>query len=137
MCGHVSNKCLRYLQQEECFFECEPNTIHWIVPTNKTYQNVPICALYCDAWFKACKHDRICIVNWLTDVIRGVDGINWCPPDKPCKTYAEIYVNGAGICNRMWDKAYRYETSSNCMMMDFDPDGPTPNDQVDPNIIVG
>ncbi|KAK3596055.1 hypothetical protein CHS0354_032584 [Potamilus streckersoni] len=134
VCGNISDQCRRYILQEECFYQCEPNVVKWIAPSNDTFVNVPICASYCDAWFDACKNDLTCALNWLTDYDRYPDhGLNKCAVNRPCITFAEMFHNGTGLCNQMWGDAFRYETSSNCMVMDFDQNGPNPNNKVQPS----
>ena len=88
---------------------------------------VPVCADYCNDWFEACRNDYTCVENWLEDYHYEEFGANMCPNGSSCVTFEEMYGNGEGLCNRMWGRAFFYETSDNCTVMSFDPDGNNPN----------
>ena len=71
-CGPLTPACERFWVQEDCFYECDPNIgIFRKHPNDHTYDEsqghnpweiykMPIKASYCDAWFRACKHDMFC-----------------------------------------------------------------------------
>ena len=67
--------------------------------------NVPVCQLYCDNWFDACRDDYTCVSNWNNfNVSTNANGIETytCPygTDHSCQTYGQIYQNGAGAQGR-------------------------------------
>ena len=54
-------------------------------------KNVPVCQLYCDNWFDACKDDYTCVGDWLN----GFVGANYaCPAGtlKTCITLATLLL---------------------------------------------
>lgn len=90
------------------------------------HAGVPVCASYCDAWFAACKDDKICVEDVLGGYNFTIHGENICPADQNCTTYTQRYKNGQGLCNKMWGSSYVYtEGSENCMQMWFN--GSNPN----------
>lgn len=91
--------------------------------------NVPVCADYCDRWFEACKDDRTCVTDWLGDFdYHPETGRNSCPENSECVTFAEMYGNGRGLCNRMWGNAFFYsEDRNNCTVMSFEDAQSNPN----------
>ena len=95
---------------------------------------VPICASECDAWYAACKDDRICVENVLEDYNRTVNYVAKCPRDKKCITYAEMYGSGKNLCEKLWGDSYRYVQKdndvNNCMKMWFTPGSENPNADV-------
>ena len=103
---------------------------------NKTgaYDKVPVCSSYCNNWFEACKDDMTCVDNWLDNFIQAIEeGMNTCPrpPNESCMTFGEVYVDGRGLCNRLWKSTYFYsEDEDNCTVMAFDPNMPNPNNQL-------
>ncbi len=53
-----------YLQDEACFYQCEPTLAHFADPAflaEGLVKHVPICASYCTKWFDACKDDKTCV----------------------------------------------------------------------------
>ena len=96
--------------------------------------DVPICASECDAWYEACKNDKICVENVLEDYNRTVDYVAKCPRDKNCTTYAKMYGSGKNLCEKMWGDSYRYVQKdndvNNCMKMWFTPGSENPNADV-------
>ncbi len=66
-------------QDNECFYACEP-MLTYFQDSDKSFngipapKQVPMCASYCDAYFNACKNDRICF----KDIITGKFGTNLC-----------------------------------------------------------
>ncbi|KAK3728624.1 hypothetical protein QZH41_011692, partial [Actinostola sp. cb2023] len=121
--------CEKYLKNEECFFQCEPNLIKWHL-TGGYVKGVPICSKYCDDWFDACQHDMTCVEDWLNDFNFSAS-VYSCPKNSKCQTFAQFYKNAEGLCNKMWGPSFKYEKSSNCMLMDFK--GANPNDKVEVN----
>ena len=93
---------------------------------------VPICSNYCDRWFDACKHDKLCVTDVLTGYNYSKHGENFCPNDENCTTYADRFKNGEGLCTKMWSTSYVYQRPnsdrSNCMVMWFN--GSNPNSKV-------
>ncbi|KAH9246220.1 hypothetical protein BASA81_016254 [Batrachochytrium salamandrivorans] len=77
VCGKMSSACERFMVQEACFYECDPNLglfrqyppmadgstranetgLEWMVA------KVPIRGDYCDAWWQACREDLFCAVG--------------------------------------------------------------------------
>ena len=45
------------LQDEACFFQCEPILGHFQSPGADSVDLAPVCASYCDSWFEACRND--------------------------------------------------------------------------------
>ena len=120
------------LQDEECFYQCEPMLGYFKIPGTAGYiQNVPVCADYCDAWFEACKDDLTCVEDWLADFDYAENGNNTCPANSTCVTFREMYGNGEGLCNRMWGVAFFYSTDQdNCTVMAFDNTMGNPNSRL-------
>ncbi|XP_078673684.1 uncharacterized protein LOC144912376 isoform X2 [Branchiostoma floridae x Branchiostoma belcheri] len=71
-CGPLSSACERFFVQEACLYECEPNAGFYRKfpahiynesdPSHNAWQleGMPIRADYCDAFLRACRHDRFC-----------------------------------------------------------------------------
>ena len=82
---------------------------------------MPVCSDTCDQWFDACKDDQICVENVLADYNFTVHDENFCPANKSCITYQEMYTNGKNLCEKMWGGSYNYTVPnadySNCLMM--------------------
>ena len=96
-----------------------------------TLVGVPVCAEYCDAWFKACKDDLTCVENWPEEIVFhdvSVDLTSSCPQNSTCRTYREVYGDGRGLCNKLFGNEYVYSTDrDNCTVMDFDNSMANPN----------
>jgi len=96
------------------------------------FLGVPICSSVCDGWFEACKDDHICVQDVLNGYEFLANGSNRCPKNSQCKTYKEMFGNGEGLCNKMWNTSYVYTEEkadqSNCMVMSFN--GTNPNSRV-------
>lgn len=119
---------LGLLQDEECFYQCEPMLGYFQIATTGFIRGVPVCADYCDAWFEACKNDTTCVEDWLADFHFEEDRTNRCPVNSTCITFQQMYGDGRGLCNRMWGEAFVYETNqSNCTVMRFNSTQPNPN----------
>ncbi|CAD5111000.1 DgyrCDS351 [Dimorphilus gyrociliatus] len=131
-CGTLSESCQQFLRDEECFYQCEPQLWRF-KKTNSTIANVPICSSYCDDWFKACKNDKTCVVNWLSD-FKYSNSSYQCPDNSAqCRTFEEVYKDSKGLCNKMWGEAFFYETNEeNCMKFHYDPLKEDPNKNVRP-----
>ncbi|CAH1773994.1 unnamed protein product [Owenia fusiformis] len=128
-CGNLSQACETFIKDEECFYQCEPGLrkFRHDGPKDGRITKVPVCKSYCDDWFNACKDDMTCVENWMED-FDYTKGENHCPADSTCKTFADMYGNAEGLCNKMWGHAFTYSTdSSNCMVMSFDPTNGNPN----------
>ena len=103
------------------YFEIEPGSQGYIA-------GVPVCADYCDRWFTACQNDLTCVEDWLADFHFDEHGYNSCPENSNCITFAEMYGDAEGLCNRMWGTAFHYSTDSeNCTVMMFDSSIGNPN----------
>ncbi|KAL9985161.1 hypothetical protein ACROYT_G007531 [Oculina patagonica] len=127
-CQNLSKACERYIKNEECFWQCEPNLIKWHVKDG-ALQGVPICADYCDNWFDACKDDFTCAEDWIND-FNYTSSVYSCPKASKCRNFSEIYTDGKGLCEKMWGNSFIYEKSDNCMVMWFN--GTNPNGDVKP-----
>ncbi|XP_013411266.1 riboflavin-binding protein [Lingula anatina] len=127
LCGQLSARCERHMVATECFYRCSPNIVHWASPNYPAATvRVPICASDCDAWFDACKDDFTCAENWLTDWNFTKSGEKQCK--GPCKTFAETYKDGRGLCQKMWALSLDYSTDSNrCMKLKWDGRQGNPN----------
>ncbi|XP_031564630.1 folate receptor gamma-like [Actinia tenebrosa] len=132
-CGNLSKECERYIKDEECFFQCEPNLIKWHIGKAKI-REVPICRSFCHDWFEACKYDKTCVADW--GEFNYTSGSYICPLNSKCQTFAEVYGDGKGLCNKMWGSSFKQEESSNCMVMRFDGPG-NPNDKVTKPVQLG
>lgn len=125
-CGDLSPECEAFIKDEECFYQCEPYLTEYEDPIaharwEGTIRDVPICSRYCDAMYDACKNDQTCVENWFADFDYTL-GENHCPKNSKCRTFADVYGNGIGLCNKMWGNAFYYETdNTKCMVMNFDP----------------
>ena len=115
------------LQNEDCFYWCEPMLGYFQTATDGNIQNVPICAEYCDAWFEACQDDFTCFENWLEEYDPSL-GITSCPANYNCRTFREVYRDGRGLCDTIWGTVYAYSTDvDNCTVMAFNNTMPNPN----------
>ncbi|XP_046859070.1 riboflavin-binding protein-like [Xenia sp. Carnegie-2017] len=120
-CKNISQKCERFLLDEECFYQCEPRLYRWHV-ANGTIKNVPICGDFCNAWYEACKDDETCVENWVTG-FNYSNSMYSCPNNSVCRTFAQWYGSGEGLCNKMWGTSFRYvDPKCPCSRMD----GPIP-----------
>ena len=89
-----------------------------------------MCSDYCDTWFDACKDDLTCVEDWVAN-FNFTEGVNECPAEHTCRTFAEVYGNAEGLCNRMWGPTYFYSTDkNNCTVMTFNSSMPNPNFQL-------
>ena len=117
-----------HLQDEECFYQCEPMLGYFQTGMTGHIQNVPVCADYRDAWFEACKDDLTCVENWLRDFTKDVNGTNIYPINSSCVTFEKMYGSGEGLCNKMWGKVFYYSSDSdNCTVMAFNSSVINPN----------
>lgn len=80
--------CERYIKNEECFWQCEPNLIKWHVKEG-ALEGVPICAKYCDDWFDACKDDFTCAEDWLSD-FNYSSNVYSCPTASKCLKFSKV-----------------------------------------------
>ena len=129
-CGVISTACERYLKAESCFFSCDPYIGQWKGSEVLSLSGLPICAAYCDDWFEACKDVLLCAQNWITDfnpTIDPVTGRFHCV-NETCRTFAQCYRNGEGMCETMWGDSFQYdEDNTNCMVMLFTGGNPNSN----------
>lgn len=117
------------LQDEECFYQCEPMLGYFQIDASGYISHVPVCASYCERWFAACRTDLTCVADWLADFDYAVNGNNSCPANSTCTTFEQQYGDARGLCNRMWGDAFFYsEDEDNCTVMAFT--GPNPNFQL-------
>ena len=73
-------------------------------------------------------NDTTCVEDWLADFHFEEDGTNRCPANSTCVTFQQMYGDGRGLCNRMWGRAFFYETNrDNCTVMRFNSTQPNPN----------
>lgn len=80
--------CERYIKNEECFWQCEPNLIKWHVKEG-ALEGVPVCAKYCDDWFDACKDDFTCAEDWLSD-FNYSSNVYSCPTASKCLKFSKV-----------------------------------------------
>ncbi|KAK3753712.1 hypothetical protein QZH41_013802, partial [Actinostola sp. cb2023] len=159
LCKALSKPCEQYWLQQECFYQCSPYVYKWQHPSDGQsihgghtfalravrrivqfsseipvllFVGVPICSSVCDGWFDACKDDQICVQDVLTGYEFLANGTNRCPANSSCTTYSDMFKNGEGLCNKMWNTSYVYTTEnaehSNCMLLSFN--GTNPNGKV-------
>ncbi|CAB4045428.1 Hypothetical predicted protein, partial [Paramuricea clavata] len=94
---------------------------------------VPVCASECDAWYEACKSDRICVENVLEDYNQTENYVKKCPGGiHKCVNYTTMYGSGENLCNKMWGSSYKYvkKNGNNCMKFWFTPGSENPNADV-------
>lgn len=119
------------MQDEECFYQCEPMLGYFQIGITGYIQHVPVCASYCERWFTACRNDLTCVNDWLADFDFAEDGVNNCPNNSQCLTFEDRYGDARGLCNRMWGNAFFYsEDEENCTVMAFDGTMANPNLQL-------
>ena len=95
--------CWFYLQNEACFYECDPILGHFQPTGTETLDSVPVCASYCNSWFDACRNDTTCTDNWLLLYLNT--SVDTCPQSE-CRTFEEWFGNGRDFCNTIWDTSY-------------------------------
>ena len=130
MCIHSFSFFLKYFQNADCFYYCEPILGHFQVGMSAAIGNVPVCADYCNKWFDACRDDMTCVNHWLEDFAFDAGFQNQCPrdPTTSCRTFQVEYSDGRGLCNQIWGNSIFYsEDSDNCTVMAFDSSMPNPN----------
>ena len=117
------------MQHQECFYNCDPVVERFAVGEDVQIYRLPVCASYCDEWFDACKDDYTCAVNWVVRFFIYIEtGQNVCPPNHTCRTFAEVYGNGKGLCNNMFGITFIYsEDKDNCTVLNFPTNLPNPN----------
>ena len=95
---------------EECAYSCDPA----LAPRITAGTTIGLCGSYCNAWFDACKDDYTCVADWATWPTRVVNGTMgyFCPLGATCRTFADLYTNGTGLCNTMWAPAFAYSNDS-------------------------
>jgi len=129
VCGPLSRNCNNFMRKMECFYQCEPSLAPWKHPTRKGgIKEVPICPMFCDNWYSACKDDMTCTKNWLgeSDATKSVRSA--CPAGQKCRKFSEIYESGREMCNTMWgDSLKYYEGDSKKGHLEVDFEGPNPN----------
>lgn len=120
----ISATCKQYLYWQEASYNCDPYMAYYQDPEyigTGILKNVPLCQLYCDGWFEACKNDYTCVSDW----VNGFSFVNSsyvCPGDSAtqCRTFGEIYGNGRNLCNTMWSTTYVASSNdSACMSLWF------------------
>eukprot|EP00112_Aurelia_sp_Birch-Aquarium-sp1_P018121 Seg4283.1 transcript_id=Seg4283.1/GoldUCD/mRNA.D3Y31 product="Riboflavin-binding protein" protein_id=Seg4283.1/GoldUCD/D3Y31 len=119
-CNMISKNCLRYLKNEECFYQCDPTLIKYQRSRKRpdAVRSVPICSNYCSKWFDACKDDSTCVENWETGFVK-VGEQYACPNTSKCRTFKKVYKNSAGLCNKMWGVSFYYnDANTSCYTMD-------------------
>ena len=127
-CGVLTPECERFMKAETCFFSCDPYVGQWKTLDNSTFFDLPICSSSCDKWFDACKDVSVCAQNWITDYKEdNITGRFYCV-NKTCRTIAQRYQNGKGMCETIWGDEFRYVADSdNCLLIDFTGDNPNAN----------
>eukprot|EP00118_Oscarella_pearsei_P027755 m.311330 g.311330 ORF g.311330 m.311330 type:complete len:229 (+) comp65426_c0_seq1:27-713(+) len=127
-CGVIPAACETYLKAESCFYECSPNLGSYLSGKG-SISRVPICSRFCDGWFDACKDVRLCAANWITDfVVDNATGRYHCLNRTVCRTFADVYKNGKGVCEIMWGKSFYYEGNASAVCYEMDtpkPETPT------------
>ncbi|XP_040263296.1 riboflavin-binding protein-like isoform X1 [Bufo bufo] len=120
-CGNLSKMCEAYMKKVECFYQCSPDTHHWMNPNiSSAMQGVPLCQSFCDGWFEACRSDRVCVRNFLTDWRVDETG-NHCRND--CIPYDQMYMNSTDLCQNIAGGSF-VVSASPCQCLDM-----TPTDQ--------
>ncbi|KAJ8372335.1 hypothetical protein AAFF_G00290650 [Aldrovandia affinis] len=99
-CGALSPSCQSFFKRVACFQRCSPDAARWPHPHSPaSIQGVPLCTSFCRDWFQACKADRTCARNWVSDWKHGPQGNN-CP--GTCVTYQQMYQDGQDLCESLW-----------------------------------
>ncbi|XP_069748306.1 folate receptor gamma-like [Narcine bancroftii] len=138
-CGTMSEKCKRHFIQDTCLYECSPNLGPWIQQVDQSWRkerilHVPICKTDCVDWWNDCQNDITCKSNWHY----GWDwssGINTCPENSKCRTFAKVFPTPKDLCEKLWSNSYTYTSydrgSGRCISMWFDAStNPNPNTEV-------
>ncbi|XP_062920468.1 riboflavin-binding protein-like isoform X1 [Mobula hypostoma] len=118
-CGQLSPRCEEYMKKVDCFYYCSPLAFNWINPNNSySILHVPVCKSFCDDWYAACRNDRTCVRNWLTDWEWNDQG-NHCRNE--CVPYHEMYRNGRDFCESIWGTSLKVASCPcHCLMLDDD-----------------
>ncbi|XP_066271707.1 uncharacterized protein [Branchiostoma lanceolatum] len=118
-CGTLSKRCQDYMVHVECFYRCSPNLATWAAPYPSAVRGVPVCSQFCDDWMEACREDLTCADNWITGWKIEEGGINKCRKEERCRTFAEVFRNGRGLCESLWGQSFTYESTSDVPCVDF------------------
>ncbi len=118
-CGTFSKKCEVFMREIECFYQCSPNVAYWAGSSTATYfSGVPLCSTFCDQWYEACKSEKACAKNWITDFNKNSYGENTCKPSSSCQDFSIVYGSGKALCESMWGGSFVYKVSksqNDCM----------------------
>ena len=93
VCMHSLFFFLKYFQNADCFYYCEPILGHFQVGMSAAIGNVPVCADYCNKWFDVCRDDMTCVKHWLEDFMFDEGFQNQYPrdPTTSYRTFREEY----------------------------------------------
>ncbi|XP_019639047.1 PREDICTED: uncharacterized protein LOC109481009 [Branchiostoma belcheri] len=118
-CGTLSKRCQDFMVNVECFYRCSPSLPTWAAAHPSAVRGVPVCGQFCDDWMDACRDDLTCADNWITGW-RVQDGeLNKCRKDERCRSFAEVFRNGRGLCESIWGQSFTYESTSDTPCLDF------------------
>lgn len=138
-CGRLSQKCLDFFINEECFYECDVN-----IGKFRRYENceqflrsgalevkgVPIKASYCDEWYEACKEESICVGSNKSIFENECFSEGF---QESCRPVSKHFENSKEFCNKTFGDAFYYEEAeSNAFTMWFARGAANPNDLVLP-----
>ncbi|XP_054718220.1 folate receptor gamma-like [Uloborus diversus] len=131
----MSKECRRHFNQNNCFYECEPNIGLWVVKTTRQiaserFYKVPLCASDCETWFNACKDDYTCAYNWPRD-FKFSKGHNSCRKNSTCQKFEQVYLSAKDFCENVWDHSWKYVPDAEpCMRIWFNSSVGNPNRKV-------
>jgi len=130
----MSDKCRRHFIEDNCFYECSPNTGPWIVDEgnsyrNQRYKNIPLCADHCGLWWNDCRNDYTCKENWSTGW-NWDSGFNVCPTDSTCKLFSEVFPTPQDLCEKVYPDDFKVVSSDEPCMVTWFEGEENPNDKV-------
>eukprot|EP00794_Sanderia_malayensis_P015406 gene15406-16978_t len=110
-CGNISSKCDAFMKEIECFYQCSPNVGYWKGQYKGSFVGVPLCSTFCDDWYEACKMEKTCAKNWITDYDKSATGENKCKAGATCQDFSVVYGSGKQLCESMWGQSFKYQVS--------------------------
>eukprot|EP00058_Branchiostoma_floridae_P024149 XP_002609639.1 hypothetical protein BRAFLDRAFT_123559 [Branchiostoma floridae] len=118
-CGTLSKRCQDFMVNVECFYRCSPSLPTWAAPYPSAVRGVPVCMQFCDDWMEACREDMTCADNWITGWKIEDGELNKCRSEERCRTFAQVFRNGRGLCESIWGQSFTYESTPDTPCLDF------------------
>ncbi|KAM3925845.1 retbindin [Leptodactylus fuscus] len=96
-CGSLSPRCEEYVSRVQCMYLCSPHISKWSLPGSVAgIHELPLCDVFCDKWFDACKEDLIC--SEITDLDKNCS--------KGCISYKQKFGSGDQMCDTIWKHSF-------------------------------